>query len=130
MMVSAENVPHGLVGHALHLRHDALVILLELVIDQDDTFPSGVHRDVAPIAFDLIEVTFDFVESQWWRLRALVLGVSNPATHQKQDTSENPRNKCSVHARKLYQHLTANAAPSRLNWFPEGQRRGGSEEER
>src|SRR5260370_16438056 len=79
-------------------------------------------RDVAAVTFDLIEVILDFVESQWWRLLALVLGVSHPATRQEQDTSENPRNKCSVHARTLYQYLTGKAALSRLKGPPNGVR--------
>src|SRR5471032_566368 len=53
MMVSAEHVLHGLVGHGLDLRHDAFEILLVLVIHQNHALARDVHRDVAAVALDL-----------------------------------------------------------------------------
>ena len=77
-------------------------VLLELVVDQDHAFAGDVHGDVAAVAFDLVEIVFDLVESQL-RRRALVLRVSDPATKQKQDASGSACEKCSAHARTLYQ---------------------------
>ena len=79
MMVRAEHVLHRLIGHALHLGSDALVVLLELVVHQDYAFAGDVHRDVAAIALDLVQIVLHFGERQWRRLPALVLRVSEPA---------------------------------------------------
>ncbi len=102
MMVRAEHVLDGLIGHAFHLGDDALVVLFELVIDQDDAFARDIHGNVATVAFDLVEIVFDLVQSQLGRL-ALVLGVSDPATKQEQDAKRSACEKGSAHARTLYQ---------------------------
>ena len=52
MMVRAENVLDRLAGDALHLRHDPIVILLELIVDQDHSFARDIDRDVAAVAFN------------------------------------------------------------------------------
>ena len=79
MMMRAEHVLHRLIGHALHLRHDAFVVLLELVVHQDDAFAGDIDRDVAAVAFDLVQIVLDLVERQRRGLLALILRVSDPA---------------------------------------------------
>ncbi len=77
VIVRVDDVLDRLIGHALDVVHDALMVLIELVVDQDDALIGDVDRDVASVALDLVQIVLHFVESEF-RGR-LVLGVGDPA---------------------------------------------------
>ncbi len=62
MIVRIDDVLDRLIRHALHPIHDALMIPVEFVVDQNNAFVGDVHRDVASVAFDLEQIVLHFVE--------------------------------------------------------------------
>ena len=90
VIVRVDDVLDRLIRHALHLLHDALVILIELVVDQNDAFVGDVDRDVAAVAFDLIQIVLDLVEGQLRGRR--VLGVACKRSRPASGTTA--RRKC------------------------------------
>ena len=71
VIVRVDDVLDRLVRDALHLVHDALMILIEFIVDQDDAFVGDVDGDVASVAFDLIQIVLHFVESEFRGRRVL-----------------------------------------------------------
>ena len=61
MIVRVDDVLHRLLADRFDLREDGIVIVFELVVDQNDAFAGNEHRDIAAIAFDLVEVVVDLV---------------------------------------------------------------------
>ncbi len=54
MMVSAEHIFHRLIGDALYVRDNGVVIPIVLVIDQNDAFAGNQYGDVAAVTFDVV----------------------------------------------------------------------------
>ena len=52
VMVRAQNVPDRLARDAPNLRHDLIVILLELIVHQNHSFRRDVHCNIAAVALN------------------------------------------------------------------------------
>jgi hypothetical protein len=102
-MVSRDDVLHRFIGDALHFRHDILVVLIELVVDEDHAFIGDVDRDVAAVALDLVQVVFDLVQSQLRRRFGLGLGVSDPAAGEEKSARGKSCDESPTHRTSLYQ---------------------------
>ena len=97
MMMRAEDVSHRLAGHALDVRQDLIVVLLELVVHQDDPFTRHVNRDIAAIAADnLVQIVLDLVDCQF-RRRIRSLGVSDPGSQEEKHPSAKAYEFCPAH---------------------------------
>ena len=90
----------------------ALMVLIEFIVDQNDAFVGDVHRDVAAVAFDLVQIVLHFIERKFRRRRILRKGklrVSDPAQRQEKrrgagSSDKGSRKECSAHCRTLYQN--------------------------
>ena len=93
-MVRVDHVLHRLVGDFLQLRHDAVVVHLELVIDEHHALVRDHRRDVAghEVVVDGVQIVGNLHGVQLGRLRrpADALAVSRPRTpaqdQQNRDT--------------------------------------------
>jgi len=84
MMMRRHHVLDWLAGDALDFAYDALVIAVELVVDQDDAVARDIRRDITPVTLDLEEVVFHFIHCQ---LRGLVLSlrVGKPSQREEKE---------------------------------------------
>jgi len=80
VVLGGQDILHRLAGDALDVRHDGVMILPVLIVDQNDALTGYQYRDSAAVPFDLVQVVLHLVQGKFWTY-GLGLSVSDPAPH-------------------------------------------------
>ncbi len=70
MIVRIDDVLDRLIGDALHLVYDALMVLIEFIVNQDHALVRDVDSDIPAVAFNLVQVVFHLVQRELSRAPA------------------------------------------------------------
>ena len=104
VVVGVQDIPHRLVRNLLDVRQDLIEVPFKLIVDDDRALVGQIDGDIAPAAFNRIEVVSNLDQRQ--RRRRLqpapLLREGRPRTPQSKRRKSNPKRDKRFHRAPSY----------------------------